>query len=65
MKEIGKDSVFYMNPLDHKKSALIVNNQIYKNKNNMINKGFKNLNRFNQDKIFTKYINFFNKINNF
>jgi len=65
MKEIGKDSVFYMNPLDHKKSASIVNNQIYKNKNNMINKGFKNLNRFNQDKIFTKYINFFNKINNF
>ena len=60
MTEVGKDSVFYINPKDEISCSKIINKNINCRKI-IIKKGYKNLQRFNFNSISKKYLSFYNK----
>jgi glycosyltransferase involved in cell wall biosynthesis len=60
MTEVGRSSVYYLNPYNMTESARIINKKI-KFKNKIIKKGFKNLKRFKLSTISSQYLNFYTK----
>lgn len=61
MNEIGLDTVYYIDPLNPKKSARIINNKI-KNKKEIILKAYKNAKRFDEKLISVQLLNYYKRL---
>ena len=60
MTEVGKNTVFYLNPKDEISSSKIINEKI-SHKKNIIKKGFQNIKRFKLQLISQQYLSFYDK----
>jgi len=60
MSEIGLKSVFYINPFNKYKAAKIINTKLNSTEK-IIKKGFKNLSRFGEKNMITKYLDVYNE----